>query len=134
MEYRQDGERLLCLCTCLLVTGMMGVFVSLDFFLFFIFWEVMLLPMYFLIGLWGGPRREYAAIKFFIYTFVGGILMLITMLALYFSVAYTDPATGQTVHTFNILHMMNPDNFVEGSLLAGSRYHLALRGMDGAIH
>ncbi|MFP8487845.1 complex I subunit 4 family protein [Gracilimonas sp. Q87] len=103
----------------LLVTGMMGVFVSLDFFLFFIFWEVMLLPMYFLIGLWGGPRREYAAIKFFIYTFVGGILMLITMLALYFSVAYTDPATGETIHTFNILHMMNPDNFVDGSLLSG---------------
>ncbi len=49
----------------LLDTGMMGVFVSLDFFLFYIFWEVMLLPMYFLIGIWGGPRREYAAIKFF---------------------------------------------------------------------
>ena len=103
----------------LLVTGMMGVFVALDFFLFFIFWEAMLLPMYFLIGLWGGPRREYAAIKFFLYTFVGGILMLLTMLALYFSVAYTDPATGQSVHTFNMLHMMNPDNFVEGSLLFG---------------
>lgn len=103
----------------LLVTGMMGVFVALDFFLFFIFWEVMLLPMYFLIGLWGGPRREYAAIKFFLYTFVGGILMLLTMLALYFSVAYTDPATGQSVHTFNILHMMNPANYVEGGLLSG---------------
>jgi len=103
----------------LLVTGMMGVFVALDFFLFFIFWEVMLLPMYFLIGLWGGPRREYAAIKFFIYTFVGGILMLLTMLALYFSVAYTDPATGQSVHTFNMLHMMNPANYVEGSILSG---------------
>ena len=103
----------------LLVTGMMGVFVALDFFLFFIFWEAMLLPMYFLIGLWGGPRREYAAIKFFLYTFVGGILMLITMLALYFSVAYTDPVTGQSVHTFNILHMMNPSNYVEGGLLSG---------------
>ncbi|MEX2604395.1 MAG: NADH-quinone oxidoreductase subunit M [Gracilimonas sp.] len=103
----------------LLVTSMMGVFVSLDFFLFFIFWEAMLLPMYFLIGIWGGPRREYAAIKFFLYTFVGGILMLLTMLALYFSVAYTDPATGQSVHTFNILHMMNPANYIDGSLLAG---------------
>ncbi|MGF1669144.1 MAG: NuoM family protein [Balneolaceae bacterium] len=103
----------------LLVTGMMGVFVALDFFLFFIFWEVMLLPMYFLIGIWGGPRREYAAIKFFLYTFVGGILMLLTMLALYFSVAYTDPATGQSVHTFNMLHMMNPENYVEGGLLFG---------------
>ena len=104
----------------LLVTGMMGVFVALDFFLFFIFWEVMLLPMYFLIGIWGGPRREYAAIKFFIYTFVGSILMMLTMLALYFSVAYTDPATGESVHTFNILHMMQPEYFVEGSILAGT--------------
>lgn len=103
----------------LLITGVMGVFVALDFFLFFIFWEVMLLPMYFLIGLWGGPRREYAAIKFFLYTFVGGILMLLTMLALYFSVAYTDPSSGNTIHTFNLLHMMNPGNFVEGSLLYG---------------
>lgn len=103
----------------LLVTGMMGVFLALDFFLFFIFWEVILLPMYFLIGIWGGPRREYAAIKFFIYTFVGSIMMMIVMIALYFSVAYTDPSTGETVHTFNLLHMMNAENFVEGSILAG---------------
>ena len=59
---------------CLLVTGMMGVFVSLDLFLFYVFWEVMLLPMYFLIGIWGGPRKEYAAIKFFLYTLVGSVL------------------------------------------------------------
>ncbi|MEX0769603.1 MAG: NADH-quinone oxidoreductase subunit M [Balneolaceae bacterium] len=103
----------------LLATGMMGVFVSLDFFLFFIFWEVMLLPMYFLIGLWGGPRREYAAIKFFLYTFAGGILMMLVMLALYFSVAYPDPVTGNPVHTFNILHMMNPDYYIDGSILSG---------------
>src|SRR5512139_2861980 len=51
-----------------LVTGMMGVFVAMDMFLFFVFWEIMLLPMYFLIGIWGGERREYAAIKFFLYT------------------------------------------------------------------
>ena len=50
----------------LLDAGMMGVFCALDFFLFYVFWEVMLLPMYFLIGIWGGPRREYAAIKFFL--------------------------------------------------------------------
>lgn len=102
----------------LLVTGMMGVFVALDFFLFFIFWEVMLLPMYFLIGIWGGPRREYAAIKFFIYTFVGGVLMLLVMLGLYFSVAYTD-AAGERIHTFNLIHMMNPANYVEGSIFYG---------------
>ena len=59
----------------LLVTGMLGVFVSLDFMLFYVFWEVMLLPMYFLIGIWGGPRREYAAIKFFLYTLLGSCLL-----------------------------------------------------------
>jgi NADH-quinone oxidoreductase subunit M len=69
----------------LLETGMMGVFLALDFFLFYVFWEVMLLPMYFLIGIWGGPRREYAAIKFFLYTLAGGVLMLIAMLMLYFN-------------------------------------------------
>src|SRR5499426_405172 len=69
----------------LLDAGMMGVFVALDFFLFFIFWEVMLLPMYFLIGVWGGPRREYAAIKFFLYTLFGSGLMLLAILALYFT-------------------------------------------------
>jgi len=68
----------------LLQTGMLGVFMSLDFILFYVFWEVMLVPMYFLIGVWGGPRRLYAAIKFFLYTLVGSLLMLIGILALYF--------------------------------------------------
>jgi len=81
----------------LLNTGMTGVFSSLDFFLFYIFWEVMLLPMYFLIGIWGGPRREYAAIKFFLYTLFGSVLMLIAMLGLYF---YNEP------HTFDMLVLM----------------------------
>ena len=69
----------------LLETGMLGVFISLDFFLFYVFWEVMLLPMYFLIGVWGGPRKEYAAIKFFLYTLFGSVLMLIAMLMFYFN-------------------------------------------------
>jgi NADH-quinone oxidoreductase subunit M len=86
----------------LLETGMMGVFAALDFFLFYVFWEVMLLPMYFLIGIWGGPRKEYAAIKFFLYTLLGSILMLIVLLALYFNT--TNPETGG--HTFNLLHYM----------------------------
>ncbi|RCK74457.1 MAG: NADH-ubiquinone oxidoreductase chain M [Ignavibacteriae bacterium] len=103
----------------LLDTGMMGVFVALDFFLFYVFWEVMLLPMYFLIGIWGGPRREYAAIKFFLYTLFGSVLMLLVMLALYFSVTYVDPATGEKVHTFNMLLMMDPANYEPNSLLAG---------------
>ncbi len=68
----------------LLSTGMMGVFMSLDFVLFYVFWEVMLVPMYFLIGVWGGPRKLYAAIKFFLYTLVGSVLMLVGILALYF--------------------------------------------------
>ena len=69
----------------LLESGMLGVFLSLDFFLFYVFWEVMLLPMYFLIGVWGGPRKEYAAIKFFLYTLAGSVLMLIAMLMVYYN-------------------------------------------------
>ncbi len=66
----------------LLEVGIVGVFVSLDYFLFYVFWEIMLLPMYFLIGIWGGPRREYAAIKFFLYTLAGSVLMLVAIVAL----------------------------------------------------
>src|SRR5262245_58797996 len=66
----------------LLEVGINGVFVSQDYFLFYVFWEVMLLPMYFLIGIWGGPRREYAAIKFFLYTLAGSVLMLVAIVAL----------------------------------------------------
>ena len=61
----------------LLETGMIGVFCALDFFLFYVFWEVMLVPMYFLIGVWGGPRKLYAAIKFFLYTLFGSVIMLL---------------------------------------------------------
>jgi len=117
----------------LLDTGMMGVFVALDFFLFYVFWELMLLPMYFLIGVWGGPRREYAAIKFFLYTLFGSVLMLLAMLALYFSTNIYIDANGvlysiaegagrglEKIHTFNILQMTDPSNLVPGSLLAGT--------------
>ncbi len=74
-----------CILFLILETGVLGVFLALDFFLFFLFWEVMLLPMYFLIGVWGGPRREYAAIKFFLYTLLGGVFMLVAILMLYFN-------------------------------------------------
>ncbi len=67
-----------------LQTGMIGVFVSLDMLLFYVYWEVVLVPMYFLIGIWGGPRRLYAAVKFFLYTLLGSVLMLLGILALYF--------------------------------------------------
>lgn len=101
----------------LLDTGMMGVFVSLDFFLFYIFWELMLLPMYFLIGIWGGPRREYAAIKFFLYTLLGSIFILVVMIGLYFSTKET-LADGTTAFTFNMLSMMDPANATQTGILS----------------
>jgi NADH-quinone oxidoreductase subunit M len=82
----------------LLQTGMIGVFVSLDFFLFYVFWEVMLVPMYFLIGVWGSDRRLYAAIKFFLYTLAGSVVMLLAILALYF---YAPLEPGAT-RTFDV--------------------------------
>ena len=81
----------------LLQTGMIGAFVSLDFLLFFLFWEVMLVPMYFLIGIWGSDRRLYSAIKFFLYTLVGSVVMLLGILALYF---HFHTVTG--VYSFDI--------------------------------
>jgi NADH-quinone oxidoreductase subunit M len=82
----------------LLQTGMLGVFMSLDFLVFYVFWEVMLVPMYFLIGVWGGPRKLYAAIKFFLYTLAGSVLMLIGILAIYF---YQHTISG--IYSFDIL-------------------------------
>jgi NADH-quinone oxidoreductase subunit M len=95
----------------------------------------MLLPMYFLIGVWGGPRREYAAIKFFLYTLLGSVLMLLALIALYFSTTVYMDANGvlytakqalemggaglEKMHTFNMLAMMNPANIEPGSILAG---------------
>jgi NADH-quinone oxidoreductase subunit M len=70
----------------LLTTGMLGVFVALDLFLFYIFWEVSLIPMYLVIGIWGGPRRIYATVKFVIYTLIGSLLMLVAILAV--AIAY----------------------------------------------
>ena len=92
----------------LLQTGILGVFVSFDFFLFYVFWEVMLVPMYFLIGIWGDKNRLYAAIKFFLYTLFGSVLMLLGIIALYLANA---AETG--VYTFNILEFyrltLSPD-------------------------
>ena len=97
IQYRTKGYYILLL---LLQTGMLGVFMALDFFLFYVFWEVMLVPMYFLIGVWGSERRLYAAIKFFLYTLAGSVLMLLGILALYFNYAKTLPP-GATA-TFDI--------------------------------
>src|SRR2546427_4642902 len=81
----------------ILQTGMLGVFMVLDFFLFFVFWEAMLVPMYLLIGIWGGPRKLYAAIKFFLYTLAGSVLMLLGILFLYFH-----HHTATNAYTFSI--------------------------------
>lgn len=90
----------------LLQTGMLGTFLSLDLFLFYVFWEVMLIPMYFLIGIWGGAERIYAALKFFIYTMVGSLLMLVGILWIYFNVNV--PGIG---HTFDYTLIMRHAQF-----------------------
>jgi NADH-quinone oxidoreductase subunit M len=137
----------------LLNTAIMGCFVALDMFLFFLFFEFMLLPMYFLIGLWGGERRNYASIKFFLYTLLGSIFILIGMIVL--SLSAIDPQLSAMelglqgdilnqlaqvkdllstskldsrfmVHTFNMSHLANIDNYIPNSMLGiESVYHLA---------
>ena len=84
----------------ILETAMIGTLCALDMVLFYIFWELMLIPMYLLIGIWGGPNRIYAAIKFFLFTMAGSVLMLIAILALYF---HYNTATG--IYTFNVLEL-----------------------------
>src|SRR3954447_4398168 len=83
-----------------LQSGMLGAFMALDFMLFFLFWEVMLVPMYFLIGIWGSANRLYSAIKFFLYTLVGSVIMLLGILALYF--AYHNDPANLGAYTFDI--------------------------------
>jgi NADH-quinone oxidoreductase subunit M len=92
-----------------LLSGMLGVFVSLDLFLFYVFWEVMLIPMYFIIGMWGGKNRLYAAIKFFIYTMVGSLLMLVAILLMVWKVG---AATGVLDFSY--------DHLLSNSMLLGS--------------
>lgn len=103
----------------LLTSSVYGCFIALDFFLFFLFFEFMLLPMYFLIGIWGGERREYAAMKFIIYTLVGSVFVLIVMLAMGLSV--TNPelsaALGKNAFTFDFRLLSDPANYVTGSVL-----------------
>jgi NADH-quinone oxidoreductase subunit M len=94
----------------LLEVGMLGVFLALDLFLFYVFWEFTLVPMYFLIGIWGGPRRIYAALKFFLYTMAGSILMLIAILWL-----------GIRFNTFSV-----PDLIAQGSIPLGIQTWLFL--------
>ncbi|HET7038862.1 MAG TPA: NADH-quinone oxidoreductase subunit M [Gemmatimonadales bacterium] len=100
-KYITTRERGFYALMLVLTTGMLGVFVALDLFLFYVFWEVMLIPMYFIIGVWGGGRRLYAAIKFFVYTFVGSLLMLVAILVMVTQVGRT---TG--TYAFDYDHLL----------------------------
>src|SRR5213595_3619195 len=99
--YITKRERAFYALLLVLTTGMIGVFVALDLFLFYVMWEVMLIPMYFIIGVWGGENRLYAAIKFFIYTMFGSLLMLIAILVLIYLVGQR---TG--IFSFDYFHLM----------------------------
>ncbi len=96
----QDRVKGFMTCMLLMEAGMIGVFVSLDLVLFFLFWEIGLVPMYFMIGIWGGERKLYATIKFFLYTMFGSVFMLVGILALYYA---HGNITGQ--YTFNLLNL-----------------------------
>jgi NADH-quinone oxidoreductase subunit M len=100
-QYIEQRERAYYALLLLLTTGMIGVFVALDLFLFYVAWELVLIPMYFLIGIWGGGRRLYAAIKFFVYTMLGSVLMLVAILWLYTTVGRE---TG--VYSFDYGHFL----------------------------
>jgi NADH-quinone oxidoreductase subunit M len=105
----------------LLEVGINGVFCSLDLFLFYVFWEVMLLPMYFLIGIWGGPRREYAAIKFFLYTLAGSVLMLLGVVALYLAArdVLATPFSIPEISALIAAGQLTGDTLVDGGMLFG---------------
>ncbi len=111
----KDKVKAYIVCLLLLETGMLGVFVSLDLVLFYVFWEAMLVPMYLLIGVWGGPRRIYAAVKFFLYTMLGSVLMLVAILVLFFS--YSDPLTHQ--HTFDLVTLVKAHSLTGRMALLG---------------
>ena len=130
----------------LLQTGMIGTFCALDMFLFYVFWEVMLVPMYFLIGIWGGARRLYAAIKFFLYTLVGSVVMLLAILALYFQSmklpAFAKTGTFDVTQWYEMGVPAGPPVLVLPRLLPGLRHqgadvpvpHLAARRPRGGAH
>lgn len=100
----------------ILSASVVGCFVALDFFLFYLFFEFMLLPMYFLIGMWGGKRREYASIKFFLYTLVGSIFILIVMIGL--SMSVIGPHPEMDVHSFDLMLMMDHVNYLPDAVLS----------------
>ena len=124
----------------LMCSTVYGTFIAMDLFLFYIFFELMLLPMYFLIGIWGGERREYASVKFLIYTIAGSLLILLVLIAAFFSVidpvqtahfvsqglsvseiqhmlALNQLPEGSLVHTLNISYLTDQANYIPGSVL-----------------
>src|ERR671918_1657439 len=107
-EYIQKREKEYYVLLLLLQTSVLGVFCAADLFLFFLFFEVSLVPMYFLIGIWGGENRLYAAIKFFLYTLVGSVVMLLGVLKIYFLTQDTSLTTQIADGTMNLL-AGNPD-------------------------
>ena len=107
---------------------MIGAFLALDLFVFYVFWELMLIPMYFIIGIWGGERRLYAAIKFVIYTLVGSLLMLVAILYLYVAVARGDRAAGRFDYT-QLSHLTLPRD-AAAALLRRLRAGLRHQGAD----
>ena len=110
-----------------LEAGMIGAFLALDLFVFYVFWELMLIPMYFIIGIWGGERRLYAAIKFVIYTLVGSLLMLVAILYLYGS--GTPPAAATASTTRNMSHLTLPYRAAD-AVLRGLRAGVRDQGAD----
>jgi len=107
----------------LLETGMLGVFVALDLFLFYVFWELVLVPMFFLIGLWGGPRKEYAALKFFLYTLLGSVLILLAVIALYYASGATTLVDGTAAqHTLDIPRLIYGNDFSKHPALLGFKF------------
>jgi NADH-quinone oxidoreductase subunit M len=110
-NYIKQRERAYYGLLLVLTTGMLGVFVAVDLFLFYVMWEVMLIPMYFIIGIWGGDNRLYAATKFFIYTFLGSLLMLVAILGIYFQVG---AATG--TYSFSYAHLLANNQAVNPAL------------------
>jgi NADH-quinone oxidoreductase subunit M len=100
--------------TLILETGMIGTFVAQDLILFFVFFEVVLLPMYFMIGVWGGEQRLYAAIKFFLFTLFGSALMIVSFLALYF---LAQDGNGHALHTFSMIELNNAQGIVHSTQL-----------------
>jgi NADH-quinone oxidoreductase subunit M len=123
-SYIQRREKAFYAMLLVLTTGMLGVFVALDLFLFYVFWEIMLIPMYFLIGIWGGERRIYAAIKFFLYTAVGSLLMLVAIASL---VYFHQQAFGQLSFAYQDLLRVPLAGQVQMWLFAGFALAFAIK-------